>query len=137
MRITPPESVGIGGLDLIIVPEERIAGSGKKEFILRQEGRRIREKIPPSAFRVILDERGQGLSSEDFARLLERWMTSGIRAAAFILGGAYGLDETLKQESDLRFSLSPLTLTHGMARMILLEQIYRALTLIRNEPYHK
>jgi len=125
------------GLDLIVVPEERIAGSGKKELILRREGVRIRGKIPPAALRVVLDERGKNLTSENFARLLEKWMTTGIRAAAFILGGAYGLDESLKQEADFRFSLSPLTLTHGMARMVLLEQIYRAFTIIRKEPYHK
>jgi len=124
-------------LDLIVVPEERIAASGKREFILRQEGRRIREKIPPAAFRVILDEGGKNVSSEGFFRLFETWMATGIRGAVFIVGGAYGLDEGLKQEADFRFSLSPLTLTHGMARMILLEQIYRAFTLIRKEPYHK
>jgi 23S rRNA (pseudouridine1915-N3)-methyltransferase len=124
-------------LDLIVVPEERVKASGKKEFILHQEARRIREKIPSCAFRVILDERGKNVSSEGFSRMLEKWMTTGIRGLVFILGGAYGLDEGLKQEADLRFSLSPLTLTHGMARMILLEQIYRAFTLIRKEPYHK
>ena len=124
-------------LALTVVPEERIAASGKIEFILHQEGRRIRGKIPPSALRVILDERGKSFTSEGFFRLFERWMATGVRGVAFILGGAYGLDESLKEEADFRFSLSPLTLTHGMARMILLEQIYRAFTLIRKEPYHK
>jgi 23S rRNA (pseudouridine1915-N3)-methyltransferase len=124
-------------LALTVVPEERIAAPGKTEFILRQEGRRIREKIPSSALRVILDERGKSFTSEGFSQLFERWMTTGVRGVVFILGGAYGLDEALKNEADFRFSLSPLTLTHGMARMILLEQIYRAFTLIRKEPYHK
>ncbi len=124
-------------LVLTVVPEERISAPGKREFILRQEGRRIREKIPPSALRIALDEEGKNFTSEAFARLLARWMDTGVRSAAFILGGPYGLDEALKKEADFRLSLSPLTLTHGLAQVILLEQIYRAFTLIRKEPYHK
>jgi len=126
-----------GDLNLTIVPEERIPVRGKKDFILRQEGQRIRNKIPPSAFRVVLDERGRILSSLEFARFLEKWQAAGFRDLVFILGGAYGLDESLKQEADFRLALSSLTLTHGMARMILLEQMYRAFKLIRQEPYHK
>ena len=124
-------------LVLTVVPEERVAAAGKKDFILREEGRRIRGKIPPAALRIALDERGRNFTSEAFSRLLEEWMTTGVRGAAFLLGGAYGLDEALKEEADVRLSLSPLTLTHGMARMVLLEQLYRAFTLIRKEPYHK
>jgi 23S rRNA (pseudouridine1915-N3)-methyltransferase len=124
-------------LALIVVPEERIAASGKKEFILRQEGRRIREKIPPTAVRVILDEKGREFTSEEFARQIEKWNASGLRELVFILGGAYGLDGDLKQNADFLLSLSSMTLTHGMARMVLLEQVYRAFTLIRKEPYHK
>jgi 23S rRNA (pseudouridine1915-N3)-methyltransferase len=124
-------------LALIVVPEERIAASGKKEFILRQEGRRIREKIPLSAVRVVLDEKGRKFTSEEFARQIEKWNASGLREAVFILGGAYGLDGDLKQNADFLLSLSSMTLTHGMARMVLLEQVYRAFTLIRKEPYHK
>jgi 23S rRNA (pseudouridine1915-N3)-methyltransferase len=124
-------------LALIVVPEERIAASGKKEFILRQEGRRIREKIPLAAVRVILDEKGRKFTSEEFARQIEKWNASGLREVVFILGGAYGLEGDLKQNADFLLSLSSMTLTHGMARMVLLEQVYRAFTLIRREPYHK
>jgi 23S rRNA (pseudouridine1915-N3)-methyltransferase len=124
-------------LALIVVPEERIAAAGKKEFILRQEGRRIREKIPLSAVRVVLDEKGRKFTSEEFARQIEKWNASGLREVVFILGGAYGLDGDLKQSADFLLSLSSMTLTHGMARMVLLEQVYRAFTLIRREPYHK
>jgi 23S rRNA (pseudouridine1915-N3)-methyltransferase len=124
-------------LDLAVVPQESVPAPGKKEYILRREGSRIREKVPPSALRIVLDERGKNFTSEAFSRELERWMTTGVREAVFILGGAHGLEEALKEEADLRFSLSPLTMTHGLARVILLEQIYRAFTLIRKEPYHK
>jgi 23S rRNA (pseudouridine1915-N3)-methyltransferase len=124
-------------LSLTVVPEERISASGKKEFILRQEGRRIRDKIPASAVRVALDESGRKFTSADFARQLEKWNASGPRGVAFIVGGAYGLEEELKQTADFLLALSSMTLTHGMARMVLLEQVYRAFTLIRKEPYHK
>lgn len=121
-------------LRLIVVPEERIPGKGKKEYILRQEGQRIREKLSPLIFTVVLDERGKCFSSEAFALFLEKFLRKDV---AFVLGGPYGLDETLKKEADFILSLSPMTLVHTMARMLLLEQIYRAFTLLRGEPYHK
>jgi 23S rRNA (pseudouridine1915-N3)-methyltransferase len=124
-------------LNPVPVPEERVPSKGKINYILQQEGRRIREKLPPGALIVALDERGKQLSSQAFARSLEKWGSSGSGEIAFILGGPYGLEEAVKKEADCSLSLSPLTLTHGMARMLLLEQIYRAFTLLRGEPYHK
>ena len=124
-------------LNLVVVPEERVLYKGKKDYILNREGRRIREKLRPGVFVVALDERGKTLSSEDFARIMEKWSNSGSREIAFLLGGPYGLEEALKEEADFRLSFSPMTLAHGMARMLLLEQIYRAFTLLRGEPYHK
>jgi 23S rRNA (pseudouridine1915-N3)-methyltransferase len=121
-------------LRLIVVPEERISGKGKREYILRQEGQRIRGKLSRSFFSVVLDEKGKCFSSEAFALFLERFIGKDL---AFVLGGPYGLDDTLKQEANFILSLSPMTLVHTMARMLLLEQIYRAYTLLRGEPYHK
>ncbi len=124
-------------LNLIVVPEEKIPSQGKKEYILRQEGRRIREKLRPNAMTAAVDEGGKPLSSEAFARSLEKWSNSGLKELAFIVGGPYGLDATLKEEADFCLALSAMTLTHGLARMLLLEQIYRAFTILRGEPYHK
>lgn len=121
-------------LRLIVVPEERIPGKGKREYIIHQEGLRIREKLSPAGFTVVLDERGKFLSSEAFALFLEK---NSRKKISFILGGPYGLDDSLKNEADFRLALSPMTLVHSMARMLLLEQIYRAFTLLRGEPYHK
>ena len=73
-------------------------------------------------------------ASEAFALFLEKY---GKKEIVFILGGPYGLDNTVKKSADFCLSLSPMTLVHGMARMFLLEQIYRACTLLRGEPYHK
>jgi len=124
-------------LNLVVVPEERVSSRGKRKFILNQEGRRMREKIPPGVFTVVVDEKGKCLSSEAFAHSLEKWSNSGLKEVAFILGGPYGLDEALREEADFCLCLSPMTLTHGLARVLLLEQIYRAFTILRGEPYHK
>ena len=124
-------------LSLIVVPEEKIPSRGKREYILKQEGRRIRAKIRPAVFTVAVDEKGKLLSSEAFAHLLETWSSSGLKELVFILGGPYGLDDSLKGKADFRLSLSSMTLTHGLAKMLLLEQIYRAFTILRGEPYHK
>jgi len=122
---------------LVWVPEERVPSKGRITYILQQEGRRIRDKLSPGAFTVALDEKGKLLSSEAFARSLEKWSSSGSKEIVYILGGPYGLEESLKKDADSSLSLSPMTLAHGMARMLLLEQIYRAFTLLRGEPYHK
>ena len=124
-------------LNLVVIPEERVLYKGKKDYILNQEGRRIREKLRPDAFTVALDENGKSLPSEGFARSLEKWSDLGSREIAFLLGGPYGLEDVLKRRADFCLSLSPMTLAHGMARLLLLEQIYRAFTILRGEPYHK
>lgn len=124
-------------LNLIVVPEEKISSRGKQEYIVQQEGRRIQQKLRPGVFTVVVDEGGKSLSSQAFARSLETWSCSGLKEVAFILGGPYGLEESLKEKADFRLSLSSMTLTHGLARMLLLEQIYRAFTLLRGMPYHK
>jgi 23S rRNA (pseudouridine1915-N3)-methyltransferase len=124
-------------LDLIVVPEEKISSRGKKKYILQQEGERIRGKIRSEVFTVAVDERGKVLSSEAFAHTLDTWSSSGLKEVVFIVGGPYGLDDSLKQKADFRLSLSSMTLTHGLAKMLLLEQIYRAFTIRKGEPYHK
>jgi 23S rRNA (pseudouridine1915-N3)-methyltransferase len=120
-----------------VVREERVSPRGNKDYILRTEGKRIREKLPPGSFSVMLDERGHWVSSEAFARLLEKWSNEGQREIVFVLGGPYGLSPEVKSTADHLLSLSPMTLPHGMALLVLLEQIYRAFTIMRREPYHK
>lgn len=101
-----------------------------------REGERLLERIPPQAFTVVLDERGKNLSSEELSALLGRHMVEGTGEMAIVIGGAYGLSDAVRARGDIVLSLSPMTFTHQMARLILLEQVYRALTILRNEPYH-
>lgn len=109
---------------------------GDPRRLKEREGERILERIPPQAFTVVLDERGKTLSSEELSALVGRRMVEGTGEMALVLGGAYGLSDAVRERGDIVLSLSPMTFTHQMARLILLEQVYRALTILRNEPYH-
>jgi 23S rRNA (pseudouridine1915-N3)-methyltransferase len=126
-------------LPLLINELKEEKGGGKKcdpRPLREREGERILEKIPGSAFTVVLDERGGTLTSEGVAALLERHMLQGTPEMTLVIGGPYGLSDAVRRRADLLLSLSPMTFTHQMARLFLLEQIYRGLTILRGEPYH-
>ena len=111
-------------------------GGGDRERIRSREGERLLEKIPPAAFVIVLDERGTPRTSEQLADLLERHMLDGTGEVVLVIGGAYGLSEAVRRRAGLLLSLSALTLPHQLARLLLCEQLYRAFTIIRHEPYH-
>ncbi|MEJ2202200.1 MAG: 23S rRNA (pseudouridine(1915)-N(3))-methyltransferase RlmH, partial [Desulfuromonadaceae bacterium] len=92
--------------------------------------------IPTEAFVIVLDERGTSLSSEGLAELIDRQMLHGISELTLVIGGAYGLSDKVRQRGNFVLSLSAMTFTHQMARLFLLEQLYRGFTILRNEPYH-
>ena len=91
----------------------------------------------PRGYTVVLDERGRPMDSLKFAKWLERMTIDQPHGVTFVLGGDVGLDDTVRDRADLLLGLSAMTLPHQLARVVLLEQIYRACTLIRNIPYHK
>ncbi|MCX8502008.1 MAG: 23S rRNA (pseudouridine(1915)-N(3))-methyltransferase RlmH [Alphaproteobacteria bacterium] len=93
--------------------------------------------IPPTSLCVALDERGESFSSLEFARLLQNWREQGRAAVSFIQGGADGLPPEVKTRADLLLSLGRMTLPHLLARLVLLEQLYRAQTISANHPYHR
>ena len=117
-----------------IKPEPR--GSKTREQLLAAEKARILEALPGSCRIVVLDERGDDLTTLKLAKRLEAWMQDG-RDVALLIGGADGLDEEFKQQADDRLRLSSLTLPHGMARLLLCEQLYRAVSVLKNHPYHR
>jgi 23S rRNA (pseudouridine1915-N3)-methyltransferase len=102
----------------------------------RIEGESLLRAVPSDALLVALTRDGQEMTSGDFARHLEEWQRRN-RDVAFVIGGAHGLDAAVLDAADQRLSLSPMTLPHEIARLTLLEQLYRACTIIRGEPYHK
>ena len=98
-------------------------------------GAKLERRLPDGVTLVALDPRGEALTSPDFAKRLERWGSLGKGDVAFLLGGADGIPEALLARATARLSLSPMTLPHRLARVVLLEQLYRALSILRGEPY--
>jgi len=117
-----------------IKPEPR--GSKTREQLLAAEKTRLQAALQGFSRIVVLDERGADLSTLKLAQRLEDWMREG-GDTAFIIGGADGIDESLKQQTSEMIRLSSLTLPHAMARLVLCEQLYRALSVVRNHPYHR
>ncbi|MCL4424348.1 MAG: 23S rRNA (pseudouridine(1915)-N(3))-methyltransferase RlmH [Firmicutes bacterium] len=127
-------------IELISVPDEAFPEGitpGQIQAVLRLEGERARREIPPGSFIVALDRQGQQFSSEGIASWLGKRTLAGQSHFTFVIGGTLGLDQELLNESSLRLSLSTLTFPHQMVPLLLLEQIYRAFKIIRNEPYHR
>ena len=117
-----------------IKPEPR--GSKTREQLLSAEKARIRDALAAGSRLVVLDEKGDDLTTLKLARRLEVWMQDG-RDVALLIGGADGLDEEFKEQADDKLRLSSLTLPHGMARLLLCEQLYRAVSVLKNHPYHR
>ena len=109
---------------------------GPVKRVLEAEGERIYSALPAGCVKVALDERGTLVTTAELARRMARWREAG-RNVAFIVGGADGLAENVKASADFVWSLSPLTLPHGLARVVLAEQLYRAHSILHNHPYHR
>ncbi len=118
-----------------IKPEKRIDGK-QSEQLLYAESVRIRAAITPGCRLIILDERGKRWSTIKLADVISDWMSVG-GDTAFIIGSADGLHDNIKNLKSETLSLSTLTLPHGLARIILAEQLYRAVSIIKNHPYHR
>ncbi|UOP04319.1 23S rRNA (pseudouridine(1915)-N(3))-methyltransferase RlmH [Conchiformibius kuhniae] len=118
-----------------IKPEKRGAGINAAQGIAAEE-KRLREALPAQAFVVALDERGEAPTSQQLAEHLRRWQQRG-EHVCFIIGGADGMADALKREANLLMRLSSLTLPHGMVRVLLTEQLYRAVSILHNHPYHR
>jgi 23S rRNA (pseudouridine1915-N3)-methyltransferase len=122
-------------LDVQEVREERAAGMSL-EKVKEREGLRLAEKVPERAQTVACEIGGKSLDSAQFAEFLQNAREQD-RDLAFLIGGAFGLSSSVAKRSTMKLSLAPWTLPHEIARLVLVEQIYRAGTIVRGEPYHK
>ncbi len=122
-------------LDVHEVREERAAGISVDK-VREREGQRLADKVPERAQTVACEIGGRSLDSAQFAAFLQTAREQD-RDLAFLIGGAFGLPSDLTARSSVRLSLAPWTLPHEIARLVLAEQIYRAGTIVRGEPYHK
>jgi len=131
-RRMPPEA----RVELVeLKPEERGAGRSV-EKAKAAEGQRILVAIPEGASLIALDERGKAVTTQGLSVMLSGWMRDGSHPA-FAIGGADGLDAAVKERADKLVSLSALTLPHGLARVLLAEQLYRAWSILAGHPYHR
>ena len=107
-----------------------------RKQVVAEEGERLLKAVPKSAYTVLLDVYGKTMSSEDLAKTVAKLEVDGVSDMAFIVGGAFGVSDELRRSVNYKLSFSPMTFTHQMVRLLLVEQIYRASKINRNEPYH-
>ena len=123
-------------LELIEVRPARRSPSISVERAMALEESRIEAATPAGCHRIVLDERGMELTSAELARKLETWLGAG-RDIALFIGGADGLTDRFRRSADLLLALSRMTLPHGLARVVLAEQLYRANSIMHHHPYHR
>lgn len=126
-------------VNMIEITDERIPSNSDKgqiEQIKEREGERILAGIPKNTYTIVLDVKGKPMASPGLAKSIKNLQLKGYSSITFIIGGALGLSKEVLKAGDYRLSLSHMTFTHQMVRLILLEQVYRAFKIIRGEPYH-
>lgn len=128
-----------GGITITELNESKIgdkpSDADRKQVVI-EEGERLLKAVPKSAYTVLLDVYGKTMSSEDLAKTVAKLEVDGVSDMAFIVGGAFGVSDELRRSVNYKLSFSPMTFTHQMVRLLLVEQIYRASKINRNEPYH-
>ena len=128
-----------GGITITELNESKIGdkpSDADRKQVVDEEGERLLKAVPKNAYTVLLDVYGKTMSSEDLAKTVAKLEVDGFSDMAFIIGGAFGVSEALRQSVNYKLSFSPMTFTHQMVRLLLVEQIYRSSKINRNEPYH-
>jgi 23S rRNA (pseudouridine1915-N3)-methyltransferase len=122
--------------EMVLIPDIKNRKKLSEEQIKTKEGEIILSKLNTSDFLILMDERGKQRSSVQFSEYLQSLLQHSYKRLIFVVGGAYGFSEVVYQRSNTKISLSNMTFSHQMVRVIFLEQFYRALTIMKNEPYH-
>ena len=122
--------------DLEIVPDIKNVKNLSEKEQKEKEGELILAKISPTDQLILFDENGKAFSSVGFSEYLQKKMNSGVKTLVFVIGGPYGFSDLVHQKATEKVSLSQMTFSHQMIRLFVVEQIYRAFTILRNEPYH-
>lgn len=133
-RLSPIAKVEILSPDEEKMPEN--PSLAMKEKVMEKEGDKLLKYLKDEDFLILLDLKGKPVTSEGLADILRRKMVSGTSRFFFMIGGPYGNGENIRKRANLKISISAMTFTHQMARLILAEQVYRAMKIIRHEPYH-
>lgn len=128
-----------GGITIAELGESKIgdrAGDAERKQVVDDEGERLLKAAPKNSYTVLLDVYGRTMTSEDLAKTIAKLEVDGVSDMTFIIGGAFGVSDALRGAVNCKLSFSPMTFTHQMVRLLLVEQIYRASKINRNEPYH-
>ncbi len=123
------------GVEVIEVKDETASSRMPREDVLKGEGERLLSKTKPGDYIAVLADSGREMTSQGLSKHIEGLMNTGRKRLVFIVGGSYGIHENVYNRADIVLSLSRMTLPHDIARLVLYEQVYRAFTIIRNEPY--
>ena len=119
-----------------VIPTPKNSGMMSEMDLRKKEAQTIMELLHPTDYFVLLDERGKQFTSEGLAEFLQQRANESVKQVIFLIGGAFGVHESVMKRADLTWSLSQLVFPHQLVRLILSEQIYRACTILRNEKYH-
>ena len=133
-RLTPFATVKI-----VEINEEKMKDNpseAEKQQVLAAEGQRLLKQVPEGSYLFVLDVYGKAVSSEALSEKIQKLGLEGKSSITFLIGGAFGLSEEVRQAADFRLSFSPMTFTHQMIRLLLVEQIYRSFKIARGEKYH-
>jgi 23S rRNA (pseudouridine1915-N3)-methyltransferase len=122
--------------ELDVIPDLKQSKSLSESLQKEKEGELILKKVGSSDELILLDERGKTYSSLEFSDFLQKKMNSGLKQLVFVIGGPYGFSEAVYARANGKISLSKMTFSHQMIRPFVVEQLYRAMTILRNEPYH-
>lgn len=123
-------------MELNIIPDLKSTKGLTEETQKLREGQAMMAALQPGDVVVLLDERGKEYTSREFASQIDRKMVQGIKRLVFIIGGPYGFSQEMYDRANEKISLSKMTFTHEMVRLFFVEQVYRAMTILRGEPYH-
>lgn len=119
-----------------IIPDVKNAGKLAPEQLVEKEGQIVLKRLKTDDLLILLDENGRSFTSEDFAAYIQQKLHSPAKRLVFLIGGAFGFSAEVRRRADDKLSLSRMTFSHQMARLFFLEQLYRAMTILRNEAYH-
>ena len=122
--------------DMVEIPELKNVSSLTKEQIKSKEGELILKQIKPTDKVILLDEKGRDFSSVEWSKEIEKEMNMGTKNLIFTVGGSYGYSQDVYNRADSKLSLSKMTFSHQIIRLFFVEQLYRAFTIIKGEPYH-
>jgi 23S rRNA (pseudouridine1915-N3)-methyltransferase len=122
--------------ELEVIPDLKNAKNLSEDQQKEKEGELILSKLTHTDYLILLDENGKSFSSMAFSAELQKKMNAGIKTLVYVIGGPYGFSEKVYQKANQKISLSAMTFSHQMVRLFFIEQVYRAFTILKNEPYH-